>query len=290
MTKHLQQAKEHLGRDVPELLRGGRYALINTRSLEFDDLRPYVPGDDVRDIDWKATARSGEVLIKRFVAEQHHKILLIADAGKSTAAQAPSGERKSDIATNIIGMIGLLTLRRADEIGLVFGDVRGSVDIRLRRGESHIESMMHRFYHHVSSRPARSAIVQQLRWAATHYRHPLLIFVIADEPDVDDELGEALRRLTARHDVIWAMVSDMPAIGSPDDEPDGIDIASGRIILAGRELGADVIAAYRAAESRRRETLSEFLTGLAVPHARIAGSSDIRAALTTMTGKFDRAR
>ena len=59
------------------------------RSLEFDDLRPYVPGDDVRDIDWKASARSGGVLIKRFVAEKHHKILLVADAGRNMTALAP---------------------------------------------------------------------------------------------------------------------------------------------------------------------------------------------------------
>ena len=67
---------------------------MHTRSLEFDDLRPYVPGDDVRDIDWKASARSGHVLIKRFVTEKHHKILVVADAGRNTTALAPSGETK----------------------------------------------------------------------------------------------------------------------------------------------------------------------------------------------------
>jgi uncharacterized protein (DUF58 family) len=290
MDKHLERAKQYFGRRTPELLQGGRHALINTRSLEFDDLRPYVPGDDIRDIDWKATARSGEVLIKRFVAERHHKILLIADAGKNTAAQAPSGERKRQVAMNVVGMIGLLTLRRADEIGLVFGDARGSVDIRLRRGESHIENMMHRFYQHMTTTPAASAIVHQLLWVAAHYRHPLLIFVVADEPDVGDGLAHALRRLTARHDVMWVMLSDMPAVGSADDETDGVDVVHGRVVFPGRELGPRVIAAYRAAETRRLETLSMFFTGLAVPHARISGSTDILAALTTVTGEFVRAR
>ena len=68
MGKHLDSAKPHFGRDTRGLLEGGRYALVHTRSLEFDDLRPYVPGDDVRDIDWKASARSAHVLIKRFVS------------------------------------------------------------------------------------------------------------------------------------------------------------------------------------------------------------------------------
>ena len=90
--KHLNRAKAHFGTDTRGLLEGGRYALLHTRSMEFDDLRPYVPGDDVRDIDWKASARSGGVLIKRFVSEKHHKILLVADAGRNMSALAPSGE------------------------------------------------------------------------------------------------------------------------------------------------------------------------------------------------------
>jgi uncharacterized protein (DUF58 family) len=289
MGKHLNQAKEFFGRDTSGLLEGGRYALVHTRSLEFDDLRPYVPGDDVRDIDWKASARSGQVLIKRFVSEKHHKILVIADAGRNTAAQAPSGETKRDIAANVIGAIGLITLRRSDEIGMVFGDIRGCVDIRLRRGETHIESMLHRFHHHATSQPAPSSILTQLNWVAQHYRRPLLIFVVSDEPDVDDRLDDVLSRLTARHDVMWAMVADAAAVGTVDDEDDGYDVASGTVVLSGAELGPRVVEAYIRAETERRQGLSEFMTVRGVPQARITGSRRIRAGLTTITGVFARA-
>ena len=112
MGKHLNRARSHFGTDTRGLLEGGRYALLHSRSLEFDDLRPYVRGDDVRDIDWKASARSGSVLIKRFVDEKHHTILLVADAGRNMTASAPSGEAKLDVAVNILGAIGLITLGR----------------------------------------------------------------------------------------------------------------------------------------------------------------------------------
>ena len=110
-----------------------------------------MPGDDVRDIDWKATARSGHVLIKRFVSEKHHKILVVADAGRNTTALAPSGESSATSPHTSSAPSGLITLRRSDEIGMVFGDNRGCVDIRLRRGETHIESMLHRFHHHTTT-------------------------------------------------------------------------------------------------------------------------------------------
>lgn len=289
MGKHLDGAKAYFGNDTTGLLAGGRYALVHTRSLEFDDLRPYVPGDDVRDIDWKATARSGHVLIKRFVSEKHHKILVVADAGRNSTALAPSGETKRDVAAHVIGAMGLITLRRSDEIGMVFGDVRGCVDIRLRRGETHIEYLLHRFHEQTTSRPARSDIVTQLNWVATHYRHRMLVFVVSDEPDLEPRLGEVLTRLTGRHDVMWAMVSDMPAIGSADDEYDGYDVATGSVVLNGSTLGPRVVESYRRAETERRERLSEFMTGHGVPHASIAGSADIRAQIIEMTGVYARA-
>ncbi|VEG45727.1 lipoprotein [Mycolicibacterium flavescens] len=288
MGRHLTTARTHFGTDTRGMLEGGRYALLHTRSLEFDDLRPYVPGDDVRDIDWKASARSGHVLIKRFVSEKHHKLLLVADAGRNMAALTPSGELKRDVAVNVLGAFGLITLGRSDQIGMVFGDTRGCVNIRQRRGETHIESLLHRYYGHASLGTGRSDIVCQLDYVATHYRHPMLVVVVSDEPEVDDRLTEAVTRLTARHDVLWVTVSDMPAIGAKDDRA-GFDVSTGRFVLDTATLGPRVVAAYRKAEQARAQRLDEFMTARAVPHTRISGSGEIRTRLVALTEVFARA-
>jgi uncharacterized protein (DUF58 family) len=287
--KHLNRARSHFGTDTRGLLEGGRYALLHSRSLEFDDLRPYVRGDDVRDIDWKASARSGSVLIKRFVDEKHHKILLVADAGRNMTAQAPSGEAKIDVATNVLGAVGLITLKRADQIGMVYGDGRGCVNIRQGRGETHIESMLHRFYGHTLANPGASDILCQLDYVATHYRHQMLIVVVSDEPDPGSRLDETVSRLSGRHDVMWAMVSDVPAVGTADANDDGYDVASGRFVIGGANLGPRVVAAYRRAEQNRRRELDEFMTARAIPHTTIGGSGQIRSRLVGMTEVFARA-
>ena len=98
MGRHLNRAISISGPTPGGMLEGGHYALLHTRSLEFDDLRPYVPGDEIRDIDWRASARAGDVLVKRFVTEKHHKILLVCDAGRNMSALTPSGEIKRDMA------------------------------------------------------------------------------------------------------------------------------------------------------------------------------------------------
>jgi hypothetical protein len=80
---------------------------------------------------------------------------------------------------------------------------------------------------------------------------------------------------------MWAMVSDMPAVGP--DNTDGYDVATGRFVLNGADLGPRVVAAYRRAEQARRERLGAFLTGHAIPYATISGSDDIRRELVGLT-------
>lgn len=289
MGRHLDRVKACFGRDTSGLLEGGHYALLHTRSLEFDDLRPYVPGDDVRDIDWKATARSGHVLIKRFVSERHHKILVVADAGRNMTAESSSGEPKHEVAMCVIGAFGLITLGRSDQIGMVFGDSRGSIDIRLRRGETHLEHLLHRYVEHVGAQPGRSDIVAQLSWVAEHYRHPHLVVVVSDEPEVTPRLDEVLTRLRPRHDVMWAMVADHPAVGASDDETMGYDVTAGGTVFSGADLGPDVVEAYQQAERARREELSELMTSHAIPHAAVGGSRGVRSGVVGMAGVFARA-
>ena len=72
----------HVRRRSVALLDGGYASIHKGRSMDFDDLREYTVGDDVRDIDWKASARHGSMLIKRYVAERHFSlIIIIPDVG-----------------------------------------------------------------------------------------------------------------------------------------------------------------------------------------------------------------
>lgn len=283
MGKYLNHAKLHFGTNTRGLLAGGRYALLHTRTLEFDDLRPYVPGDDVRDIDWKASARSGTVLTKRFVSEKHHKVLLVADAGRNMSALAPSGEVKRDVALAVMGAIGLITLGRLDEIGMVYGDSRGSTNVGNRRGETHIESLLDRFYRHACGRPGASDIVTQLAYVAAGHRRRLLIVVVSDEPDVDDRLSDVLQQLSGRHDVMWAMVSDMPAVDSAEHRIDGYDVADGKFVLGAAAADRRVLSAYRRAEHARTRQLDKLLTAYAITYTKIRSSDEIRAKIVEMT-------
>lgn len=286
MGRHLNRAIQHFGTDTRGMLEGGHYALLHTRSLEFDDLRPYVPGDEIRDIDWRASARAGDVLVKRFVTEKHHKILLVCDAGRNMSALTPSGEFKRDVATTVMGAIGLIGTRRTDEIGMVYGDARGSANVHSRRGENHIEGMLEQFYTHSRGDVGSSDIVTQLEYVAHSHRRRLLLVVVSDEPDTTSRLDEVIQRVTGRHELLWVAVADMPAVGAEHGEQDAYDVATGRFVADGATMGSQVFAAYRKAEHRRAAELDEFFLTRAVPFVRIVGSGEIRSKIVQLTESY----
>ena len=290
MGKHLNRARSHFGTDTRGLLEGGRYALLHSRSLEFDDLRPYVRGDDVRDIDWKASARSGSVLIKRFVDEKHHKILLVADAGRNMTAQAPSGEAKIDVAANILGAV------RADHSQAGRPDRHG-VRRRPRLREHPPRA---------AARPTSRACCTGS--TATRWRSPVQATSPANwimwqritatrcssswSPTSPSRTAVSRRRSVASRDATtscgrWSPTSPRSARPTPT----GTDTTSrpGRFVIGGANLGPRVVAAYRRAEQRRRGELEEFMTAHSIPHTTVGGSGQIRSRLVGMTEVFARA-
>jgi hypothetical protein len=174
-------------------------------------------------------------------------------------------------------------------VALVYGDARGSSNIRARRDETHIENLLHRFYSHALAGPGVSDIITQLDYVAANYRRRMLIIIISDEPDVSERLSEALRQLSGRHDLMWILVSDMAAVGSAEGERDGYDVATGGYVLNGATLGPRVIDAYRRREAARIAALDEFLTTRAIGFTRIGGSTEIRAKLVALTEAFEHA-
>lgn len=290
MGRHLNRSRQFFGNVSRSMLQGGKHALLHTRTLEFDDLRPYVPGDDIRDINWKASARSNDTLVTKFVTEKHHKILLVCDTGRNMSALAPSGEFKRDIAGVVAGVIGMISMSRSDELGMVYGDARGSAAVRSRKGENHIEGMLEQFAAHSVGDVGESRIITQLNYVAHSHRSRLLMVVIADEPEISAELEEAVKRLAGRHELLWVAISDMPAVGADQGEMDGYDVGTGRFVPDGTTLGQSVVDAYRRAEQQRVAELDRFFERMAVPFVRIGGSAEVRNRITHLTEVYSNAR
>src|SRR6185503_17830677 len=103
---------------VSEVVSGRYSSAFRGRGMEFDEVRAYVPGDDVRAIDWNVTARTGSPHVKRFVEERELTVILVVDA--SASQRFGSGARfKSDLSAELSALVSFSAARSNDKVGLL---------------------------------------------------------------------------------------------------------------------------------------------------------------------------
>ncbi|MBT2594805.1 DUF58 domain-containing protein [Arthrobacter sp. ISL-72] len=284
------------------MLDGEYGSVFKGRSLDFDDLRVYVPGDEVRDIDWKASARHGSPLIKRYVAVRRQAVLLVTDTGRNMAALSFGGEEKKDIAVMALGVVGYLAQRHGDVVGLVCGDGSSTRSLPAKAGEAHLERLLRDVNGHTGLSSPPSSLGEQLSYVARNYRQRMLLFVVADEVVVDAAMEQLLRRLRAQHEVLWLTVRDAelagPASvrhaggGEPADAApaDRFDVADA-LLLPGRLVVSDaVIRAYAAAQEQRDMKRQAVLRRLGIAHVHAGSSHDVLPAVFTLLERHRRGK
>lgn len=193
---------------VRGVLEGEYGSVFKGRSMDFDDLREYIPGDDVKDIDWKATARSGSTRIRRYIAIRKHNIMLVVDSGLNMTAVTTDGTSKKDTAILLSGVIGLLALKHGDLVGMVAGNTEKSKYFPLKTGSIHLEQLLQELEKTIQPDVPNSNIASQLEYVARNIRRKMIVIVISDEVPFDETLRSVVRRLRAQHEILWLRIGD----------------------------------------------------------------------------------
>jgi uncharacterized protein (DUF58 family) len=200
-------------RKVRNALEGEYASVFKGRSMDFDDLRPYVPSDDVKDIDWKATARSGQVLIKRYVAIRKYNIMLVVDTGRSMAATAPSGESKRDIAVMTAGVIASIAQKHGDPVGLTAGDSDHIKHLPLKESRPHVERMLQYINNNTTLDAPASDLLHVLDYVRRTIKRRMMLIVISDNLQFAHTQQDLLKRMAAQHELMFIAIDDV----DPDD-------------------------------------------------------------------------
>ena len=145
LAKIKSQISIYTRKKTSNILDGEFGSIYRGRSFDFDDLREYVYGDSVRDIDWKSSSKTGRVLIRRFIAEKKHNILFICDSGKKFHADTSAGEKKADVALNVLGTISYLVNDHGDDYALLTSTDQGYDFSFFRSGARHLENLLMRY-------------------------------------------------------------------------------------------------------------------------------------------------
>ena len=211
-------------REAGGLFAGNYASAFRGSGLEFEESRPYAPGDDVRAIDWRATARHGEPYVKRFREERDQTLLFALDC--SASMRFGSGARsKAETAAHALALLAAAASRAGDRLGLVAFDEQLRAAIPPARGVAHGRRIVETALACAAAADAGTRLDAGLRAlrAATHRRAVLIVFSdFRDErllPERDDAASELLSELGRRHDLIAAALLDrlelsLPRVGS----------------------------------------------------------------------------
>ena len=197
-------------RRVRNVLTGNYGSVFKGRSIDFDDLREYVYGDDVKDIDWKASARSRSIMIRRYVAVRKHNILLVADNGNTMATLAPSGESKQEIATFCAGVMSYIAIHHGDYVGIVYGNKAENNRFALKEDAAYAENFLGKYAKSTNIDAAPSDLNSLLSYVTKTYRERCFMMLITDADGISRVEPDLLRRLHARNEIMVIVVEDSP--------------------------------------------------------------------------------
>ena len=266
-------------RKLLSIMDGQHSALRQGRGWEFMDLAPYQPGDDVREIDWAATARTGSPIIKRHEATANLQVMLVVDTGREMGALAPSGETKEEIALAACEAIAWLSVARGDQIGLVAGDDERVRFMPARSGNAHAETVLRRIEEDITLASPHANVPKLLARVRTVTRRRSLIVIVTDstQPTATRETDDLIKSLSVRHQVILISIEDVDPT-TLEKGTEVVDVNEGPLpdfLLRDSQLAgeaANVVAMRRAA-------VKQLLDQRGVIHVDVSSSEEIPHAL-----------
>jgi uncharacterized protein (DUF58 family) len=192
-------------RKLVSMAMAGEYqSVFRGTGVEFDSVREYVFGDDVRSIDWNVTARSGKPYVKRFVESRERSVILALDCSASLEFGS-DGRTKAELAAEFCAVLALAAHRNRDQVGLLLFSDRVELFLPPGRGAGWPHRLLRQLLGHEPmgrGTDLNAALLELDR----HLRRPSVIFLVSDF--LDPIPTERLARLRRRHDLVAICVGD----------------------------------------------------------------------------------
>lgn len=282
LAKKIRYIQIYSSKTVNDVLAGEYHSVFKGQGMQFEEVRQYQPGDEVRSIDWNVTARMGEPFVKRYREERELSVMFLVDL--SASGSFGSRDRfKSEVAAEVCALLAFSAIKNNDKVGLILFTEEIELFVPPAKGTSHVLRVIRELLEY---RPQRTGtnIREGIEYLARISRKRSVVFLVSDFLETGYE--RALRTLGKRHDVIAVSLSDPLELAMPD---------VGMVALEDAETGAwvqmdtgsaAVRQRYEALGNRRRAELRERFRSLKIDHLDIVTNRDYVRDLVT----FFRAR
>ncbi len=196
---------------MDEVMSGGYKSRFKGQGVQFSEHRQYTPGDDIRHLDWKVSARSREPLVKQYEEERELNVFIIADFSGSIEFGSKSNTKR-DILGELGALIAYAASQSGDKVGVLFVTDRVRKTIELKKGRNHVLRIIRDLISFPTG-PGGTGLKQAFDEARRLLKHSGIVFVLSDFKAEGYEAS--LRQLARKHDVIAVKIEDPAEKGLP---------------------------------------------------------------------------
>jgi uncharacterized protein (DUF58 family) len=202
---------------VTDVFAGAYHSVFKGRGMEFDEVREYQPGDDIRAIDWNVTARTGFAHVKKYVEERELTVMILVDASASVHF-ASTNQMKNKLAAEIAAVLAFAAIRNNDKVGLIVFTDEPELYIPPKKGKSHVLRVIREILY-FKPRGKATNLPKVLEFLTKVSRRKSTVFIISDflDSNVDNaSMRKTLRIANQHHDLIGITLTDPREIDLPD--------------------------------------------------------------------------
>jgi uncharacterized protein (DUF58 family) len=270
LAKKIRYLQIYTSKAVNEILAGEYQSVFKGRGMEFDEVREYQPGDEVRSIDWNVTARMGHPYVKRFHEERELTVMFLVDL--SASGDFGSVEKvKNEVAAELCALLAFAAIKNNDKVGLIVFTDCIELFIPPGKGTSHVLRIIRELLH-FRPRQARTNIAAALDYLGRVVHKRCVAFLVSDF--LGEDFEGPMRVLGHRHDLIAVSVGDRRELALPDV---GLleleDAETGEIILIDTGSAA-VRNAYERLGREQTEKLRQSFLSMGVDHVSVTTDQD----------------
>lgn len=212
LFKKVRRIQITTSRMVTDIFAGEYHSVFKGRGMEFDEVREYMPGDDIQSIDWNVTARTGQPHVKKFVEERELTVMLMLDASMSCRFGSVK-QLKSRLAAELSSVLAFSAIRNNDKVGLIIFTDRIEKFIPPHKGLRHVLRVIREALYYKPNGKGTD-IASALEYLNRVTRRRAITFLISDF--LDKDFKKRLSVTNKRHDVIAVTVTDPREMEMPD--------------------------------------------------------------------------
>lgn len=248
ILKKVRKIQYKISRMSNEMISGQYTSVFKGVGIEFDEVREYIPGDDIRSIDWNVTARSGVPHIKRFAEERELTVMLAIDLSGSQRFGSV-GSLKSELAAEISALLAFLAIKNNDKVGLLIFTDTCEKYLPPQKGRRHVLRVIREILGYQPNGTG-TKVEEALKFVNRILKQRSVIFLVSDF--IDDNFEKILGVVARRHDLVAVRLKDpreaeLPRLGLVEFE----DNETGRRVLI--DTADEQVGLLVKAEARRRD-------------------------------------